>query len=535
MTAGYLALVLHAHMPFVRHPQHEDFLEEGWLHEAILESYIPLLWMLEGLANEGVDYRITISLSPTLVAMLGDPLLRERCALHLERLSELAEREVLRTRHMPDFAPTARFYLQRIERARRDYEERWKRNLILPFARLAAAGNVELITCAATHGYLPLLAETPEVVRAQLEVGISHHLRAIGSAPRGLWLPECGFYPGLDELLSQAQINYTFLETHAVDYATSAPTAGVYAPLRSPSGLTVFGRDPESTRQVWSAETGYPGDPDYREYYRDVGFDLELAALGACAHPLGIRRNVGIKYFRVTGRTEHKEPYVRERALERAAAHAAHFSAARRRQVAELGSRLNRPPIVTAPYDAELFGHWWFEGPDWLGAVLREIARDPASLNLITPSEYMAQFPENQCAMPAASSWGHKGHSEMWLNERNDWVYPHLHAAGERMVAAARHHARARASTCRALNQAARELLLAQASDWAFMMSQGTTVAYATARTGQHLAAFRRLLDMVDSGQVDAAYLASLEAQDNLFPELDFRCYQGAPGVPVRG
>lgn len=529
MSAGHLCLVLHAHLPFVRHPEHEDFLEEGWLREAILETYIPLLWVLEELADQDVDYRVTLSLSPTLVAMLNDELLRRRFRRHLDRLCDLSEREVRRTRHLPEFAETARLYRERFARARRDYDERWHEDLPGAFRRLAESGRVELITCAATHGYLPLLKQNPAAVRAQIRVAVAEHAASFGAPPRGLWLPECGYYPGLDEVLGDAGVRYTFVETHAIDHAASRPRYGVHAPLYCPSGVAAFGRDPESTKQVWSSKEGYPGHPDYREYYRDAGFDLDLEWLGECAHPLGIRRNVGIKYHRVTGATEAKAPYVRPGALTRAAEHARHFVAARRSQIENLGARMTRRPIVVAPYDAELFGHWWFEGPEWLGGVLRGAAA--GEVGLITPSEYLAAHPVNQTDTPSCSSWGYKGYSEMWLNGKNDWIYPHLHEAADRMAELAEAFPSAVDLRRRALDQAARELLLAQASDWAFIMSQGTVVPYAVRRTREHLSRFHRLAGMIRAGAIDAEALDAIEVQDNLFPRLDYRAYRRDGGV----
>lgn len=526
MSRGHLILVLHAHLPFVRHPEHDDFLEEGWLNEAILESYIPLLWVLEELAEQQLPHRLTVSLSPTLVAMLNDPLLRSRFVRYASRLSELAEREVLRTKYLPELHENAVFYRDRFDRALRDYEQRWHADLAGAFQRLEAAGHLELITCGATHGFLPLLAPSPLAVRAQVLVAVEEHERVFGSRPRGFWLPECGYYPGVDRVLEQAGVRYSYVESHAVEHADPTPRYGVFAPVRCPSGLTVFGRDPTSNRQVWSSVEGYPGDADYREHYRDIGFDLDLKSLEQVAHPLGIRRQTGIKYHRVTGRTEFKDPYVRAQALRRTTVHAEDFCASRRRQITWLAERTERPPVIVAPYDAELFGHWWFEGPEWLAGVMRTVAADPEIIDLATATDVLAERPADDTAVPSASSWGFRGYSEMWLNGTNDWIYPHLHSAAERMVELAARHPAAAGNLERALNQAARELLLAQASDWAFIMSQRTAVEYATRRTREHVARFRLLANMIDAGAIDAGALASIAEQDNLFPALDYRVYR---------
>lgn len=521
---GFLCLVLHAHLPFVRHPEHEDFLEEDWLFEAITETYIPLLQTLEGLGRDGLDFRLTMSLTPSLIEMLNDPLLRRRYTRHLSKLCELAEKEVERTAQLPDFHATAQLYLERFTRARTDYAKHWHGDLVGAFARLQQTGRLEIITCAATHGFLPLLRVNPTAVRAQIAVAVRHYTETFGRAPRGIWLPECGFYPGLDEVLKEFGLRFFFLDSHGLERAATPPKFGVHAPLFCPSGVAAFGRDSASSQQVWSAEQGYPGDAAYREFYRDIGFDLELDYLRPYIHRDGIRINTGIKYHRITDRTETKEPYVRAAALAKVAEHAAHFVAARQQQAAALRKQLGRAPVIVAPYDAELFGHWWFEGPEWLEAVLRGLATQ-TQVQLATPMDYLAAQPVQQLAMPAASSWGHKGHHEIWLNAATDWVYPHLHVAADRMTALARRFPAARGLKRRALNQAARELLLAQSSDWAFIMSRGTFTNYAAQRTRNHLLAFNELHDALLLGEVGAARLAELEQRDNLFPTLDYHVY----------
>ncbi len=526
---GYLALVLHAHLPFVRHPEHDDFLEEDWLYEAITETYIPLLWVLEGLVRDGIDFRLTLSLSPTLVTMLDDDLLRRRYAQHLDSLCELAAREVHRTRHEQQFHNTALMYRRRFERARASYQDCWKRDMVGAFRQIARSGNLEIVTSAATHGYLPLLRVNEAAVRAQVQVAARYHEDRFGAPAPGIWLPECGFYPGLDEVLKEAGYRYFFLDAHGIYHAEGRTRFGVHAPLYCPSGVAAFGRDPESAKQVWSSKEGYPGDFDYREFYRDIGFDLNLEYIGPYIHKDGIRINTGIKYYRVTGPGDGKEPYVRERALEKASQHARNFLFNRERQVEWLRGWMGRKPIVVAPYDAELFGHWWFEGPEWIDFLFRAIAAGQQIVRPLTPREYLEEYPLNQVEMPSASSWGYMGYNEVWLNGSNDWIYRHIHASADRMTELAGHFPAASGLTRRALNQAARELLLAQASDWPFIMSRGTVVEYAVRRAKEHLLRFNDLYLMLKEGRIRRDRLDALESQDNIFPHLDYRVYAETP------
>ena len=526
MPIGYLSLVLHCHLPYVRHPEHDYFLEENWFYEALTDTYLPFLEVFEGLVRDGIPFRLTLSLSPTLIAMMADPLLQTRYLRHLDRLIELSEKELDRTRRQPEFHAVARMYHERFSQSRDRFQNRYGRNLLPAFRRLEEEGVLEIITAAATHGYLPLLGVRPFAVRTQILAAVDYFHQSMGLPPDGLWLPECGYHPGLDTALREAGIRYFFVETHGLAYAQPRPRCGIYAPVYCPTGVAAFARDIESSKQVWSAEEGYPGDYDYREYYRDIGFELPMDYIRPYIHPDGIRINTGIKYYRITGKTNDKQVYHPPRAIEKAAEHAGNFIFNRQRQVEHLASTMDRPPLLVAPYDAELYGHWWFEGPEWINMLIRKLACDQEIVELITPSDYLEKFPVNQESTPSASSWGNKGYSDVWLNGRNDWVWRHLHKAARRMEELVNQYPNTGGTTRRALNQAVRELLLAQSSDWPFMMKTGQQSDYAVKRFKDHVLRFTRLADEIESGSVDEGWLKELEERDNLFPDLDYRRFR---------
>jgi 1,4-alpha-glucan branching enzyme len=529
---GYLALVLHAHLPFVRHPENNYFLEENWLFEAITETYIPLIHVFESLTCDSVDFRVTMSITPTLAAMFSDPLLQERYVRHISRLIELAEKEVARTLHDRRFHGTALMYLERFIDARNVFVDHYQMNLINAFRKFQGSGSLEIIASCATHGFLPNLNINQSSVKAQIAIGVEQYRNYFGVDPKGFWLPECGFYPGLDELLKESGIKYFFCDSHGIMNADPQPQFGVYAPVFCPSGVAAFGRDWESSQQVWSSKEGYPGDADYREYYRDIGFTLDFDYIKPYIHPDGIRINTGIKYWRITGDTEDKEPYRPSEAMARAAVHAGHFMFNRQKQVEHLFPKMDRKPIIVAPYDAELFGHWWFEGPQWIDLLARKIFHDQDTLEMITPSEYLKEYSTNQVAMPSQSSWGYKGFSEFWLEASNDWIYPHLHEAGRLMKDMAlkdidvvqgrfgQNPVRS-ALRYRAINQAARELLLAESSDWPFIIKAGTMAAYAEKRVKQHLNRFYKLHDDLEKGIVEEGWLKEIESRDNVFGDIN--------------
>lgn len=525
MKKGYLLLVLHAHLPFVRHPEHEDFLEERWLYEAITDTYIPLIQVYDRLLAEKIPFRVTMSITPTLAAMLQDELLQTRYLRHLSRLIELAEREVDRTKHDSVFHPLAQMYCQKFYSTRHIFEQAYERDLTKAFRKFQDEGCLEIMTCGATHGYLPLMLPVQNSVRAQVATACEHYEKTFGRRPRGVWLPECGYHPGYDKIFQEQGIQYFFVDSHGILHADPRPKYGVYAPIRTPAGVYAFGRDLESSKQVWSAEEGYPGDYDYREYYRDIGFDLDYGYVRPYIHPDGFRINTGIKYYRITNNTNHKEPYQLERALAKASVHAGNFMFNREKQVEYLFDRFGFKPVVVAPYDAELFGHWWYEGPAFLDFLIRKTIFDSPLLELVTAPEYLQQRSRYQPSDPSYSSWGYKGYSEVWLEGSNDWIYRHLHHASIQMQELARDFVNPNELQRRALNQAARELLLAESSDWAFIMKTGTMVAYAVYRTREHLLRFLRLHDELRRGRIDPSWLSEIEKLDNIFPNMNYRVY----------
>lgn len=525
MKKGFLSLVLHAHLPYVRHPEHEEFLEERWLYEAITETYIPLIQMLERASSERIPFRLTMSVTPPLASMLQDELLQARYLRHINRLIELSAKEIERTKKDPGLHPLALMYFHRFSASRDIFEHHYHRDLTRAFKRFLDEGLLEIITCGATHGFLPLMSPAPQSVRGQIATACEHYEDVFGRRPRGIWLPECGYYPGYDKILGENGLQYFFVDSHGILNADPQPQKGVFAPLRTPGGPYAFGRDIESSKQVWSAKEGYPGDFDYREYYRDIGFDLDYEYIKSYIHPDGLRVSTGMKYYRITGKGGHKEPYQPERAHEKAAYHAANFLFNREKQIEYLHHKFGFQPIVVAPYDAELFGHWWYEGPQFLDFLMRKTVCDSQTVELITPGEYLQRSPEQQPATPSFSSWGYMGYAEYWLQGSNDWIYFHLHAASEKMHELARRYTSPNELERRALNQAARELLLAESSDWAFIMTTGTMVPYAIKRTKDHLLRFSRLHDDLLQGTIDLKWLEELEQYDNIFPRVNYRYY----------
>jgi 1,4-alpha-glucan branching enzyme len=524
---GYWIPVLHCHLPFIKHPEYEYFLEEQWLFEAISESYIPLLMNMRRMTREGIDFRLTVSISPPLLEMSSDAHLMEKYLTYLDRLIDLSGRELNRLKEDRDFLPLASFYRKRYKEIKSFFSDTLSGNILNGFRSLRDQGSIEIITSGATHGFLPFLNNNPRAVEAQVSVAMDTFVKHFGDPAEGIWLPECAYYEGLDNILKKFDFKYFFLDSQGLMNGKPVPRYGVYAPVFTKNGVAVFARDPLSSAQVWSAEHGYPGDPWYRDFYRDAGYDLEHDYIKPFISPDGTRVFTGIKYHRITGGEGGEEPYDPAAAETKVKEHAAHFCSERIRQLELLSAEMDRPAMVLSPYDAELFGHWWFEGPDFLLHVFSEMDRT-AQIKTLTPSEYLGMFPKNQVVLPCPTSWGDKGYYDTWLNGENDWMYRHLHMMADMMVDLAdTYHEETDRTKVRLLTQMARELLLAQSSDWAFLMTTNTAREYSTRRIEEHVSNFNALRESLISDSLDMKLLESLEQKNSIFSDLDFRVFAG--------
>jgi 1,4-alpha-glucan branching enzyme len=526
MKKGYVAMVLHSHLPFVRHPETIDALEERWLFEAMSECYIPLIEIYDNLIKDGIDFNITMSITPPLMAMLEDEYLSNKYIEYLNKAIQLADMELKKNKNMnAALFENALFYFERFNRFLNIYKS-YDCNLMNAFRKFYKAGKVEIITCSATHGLLPLLMINPETVKAQLATAVQSYIDGIGSAPKGIWLPECAYTYSLDSMLKEFGLKYFISESKAILDASPRPRYGTYTPISLTNGVCTFGRDMESGQQVWSSYMGYPGDPDYREFYRDIGYEIPEEDVKEYVNKAGIRLDTGIKYYRVTGKTDNKQYYNRTAAMERVNQHAMHFAKSRNNVINSISSQMDVPPIITCPYDTELYGHWWFEGPDFIDKFIRISSEEWISYELTTPSKYLEANPVVQCSSPCPSSWGENSDYSVWLNPSNHWIYKDIHECAEKMIRLANTYSEPSELQRRALNQAARELMLAESSDWPFIIKHNTTVDYAIRRVNTHVDRFNRLYEAITKNSIDSKVLSQIEGMDNIFPEINYKIYK---------
>ncbi|WP_026828942.1 1,4-alpha-glucan branching protein domain-containing protein [Exiguobacterium artemiae] len=519
MRKGYFSLVLHAHLPYIRH-QEAHRLEERWMYEAISETYIPLLWEIDRLER---PLGWTISISPPVIEMLADSLIQDRYVEHLEDTLRLIEQELQRDL-VNEERDALLFYKERYHDLKVTFEH-WGRNLNSAFRHYKEQGYLELMTCTATHGFSPhMLSE--QAARSEIQTGLNCFERHYGYRPTGLWMPECAYTPGLDKIMYEEGIRYTFVDEHSILNADPAPKHGIGAPVYSPHGVALFPRDQIISGRIWSSVIGYPGHPDYREFYRDLAYDREWDQIAEFMHPEGLRYDTGLKLHRVTGESDQKEYYVRDWAWKRTDVHATDFAEALANHLDEQSGQDFPPFLVTAPFDAELFGHWWFEGPDFLGKTMERFG--DYGIESISPAMFLERhFQDIETVHVSMGTWGRKGYADVWINERNDWMIRHLHQLEKRLAGVVARNRHQDELTVKAKRQLIREYLLAVSSDWPFILDGQTTAQYAANRFREHIKRFeeteRRLdaqeltLDWLEERYAEYPFLADTDIEPDVF------------------
>lgn len=515
---GYLVLVLHGHQPFVRHADIDHPTEENWLFETLTDCYLPLMQVCQELLDEGVKAKLTLAFSPTLSNMLSDGYLRGRYARYLEERIAFLDRGARGEGDVELDASLTLWYRQRFAQCRRAMEDHSDGNVIARCRRFRENQAISVMASAATHAYLPLWDLYPDILNLQILAGIHQFERDFGRSPTGFWLPECGYSRRLDEHLRRWGIDYFFLARHGLLNGDPAPAYGEFAAVRTPSGTRAFARDVFTDHQVAFKRTGYPGDPLYADFESDIGLLWPSESVRELTHR-DEPATTGIRGCRAGSAA--REAYVPEAAAARCTVHAAHFVQECQRRAETLHAAIGRKPVIVGLFDMEHFGHWWMEGPLWLKLVIQKLTREPTSVKLVTAEEYLAQCPQSEVVNPSMSSWGFQGYSETWLMGRNHWIYPALYKAIEAFRVLAADHQHPSELRHAALNQYLRELLLAQASDWAFILHAQTAVEYATRRVKGHLANMTRIQAGLEQDCLDPHWLASLQDEANILADLD--------------
>jgi 1,4-alpha-glucan branching enzyme len=515
--------------------------EETWFFETISETWLPLLAAFDRLDRSRIPFRLSIALSPVLSFMLSDKVLINRYLEYVDRQIDFGARELRRTAGNPRLRAQVRRCYDEIIEKRILFTEIYERNILRVLDRYQRKGRLEIMTTAATHSFLPLYAAFPEAVQAQIEVAIFSYRRTFGRNPQGFWLPELGWSPELDRYLRSYNFSYTVVDTHGAllgrsgvcqaqagaapeeDRADSARRGSFY-PVKTPSRILALIRDYYAHRELFEAD-GICFSPGYRDYSADAGYELKRELVEPFLGKGGARIPTGFKYY---ARFRSKKTlYNAGKAHEQARVHARQFLDSRVSRLEEAGALMNETPISLCAFNADSFGRFWHEGPAFLEALFREGAERPG-LRFMNPLEYLSKqdIPQMETVMPEFSSWGFNGYAETWLDSSNDWMYRHMIRSIDRMVELAERFPNDSGLRERALNQAARELLLAQSSDWPGMLYKQKFSDFARERIESGLRNFTTIYEALGSSYISTEWLTGLERRHGIFPNINYRVFR---------
>jgi len=560
---GYFTFVLHSHLPYViSHGKWPHGLD--WLNEAAAETYIPLLDVFNRLVEEKAMPRIIIGLTPVLIEQLADKSFKEEFKSYLAEKLEAAymdENEFTREKqiHMARLAGDWHKFYQDIYD---NFTKKYKEDIVGAFKRLQDIGAIEIITSAATHGYLPLIGDDI-FVRAQVRTGVKAYKRHFGRAPKGIWLPECAYRPhykwaypvgsfgepkeraGIEEILHDENVEYFIVDGHLLEggkpigvymdrfkelktlwsqfennynkpidsgEARSAQKIYMVSSTGGNKPVAILTRDSKTSLQVWSGEYGYPGDGNYLDFHKK-------------------RFPGGLRYWKITSAKSDlgsKMVYWPDDVPQRLQENADHFISTVKSTLLEYYDRAKSPGIVVSPFDCELFGHWWFEGPRWIYLVLKGLANDP-DIELMTGAAAIEKMAPAEIVSIPEGSWGEGGFHWIWFNDWTKWTWQNLYEA-EALMKKAMVKAKTLPDPDGLYKQMARELLLLQSSDWQFLISTWSARDYAELRFSDHLDRFKRLYEIAENyakskvlSHEDIEFLKDCQQKDAPFEDIDIK------------
>lgn len=559
---GRLCIVLHGHLPYVLFHGNRPH-GEAWLHEAAAETYLPLLDIIGECALHKGRPAITVGLTPILLEQLAHDRFKTGFVAYLkDRIDSAAQdRKEFASAGETHFAHLAERWEQWYS-AKLEHFERIARDIPREFAGRASEGHIQILTSNATHAYMPLLLND-ESIRAQMAAGTASSRRRLGGVPTvGMWLPECAYRPswdhwvppvlfhdprrrpGLETFIADAGVNHFFVDSHLIAHGQpvgttaggrfqSSSDAQIYwdhkrgwREVLEPVGVVsqpepprcfAFARHPRVSEQVWSRQIGYPGAGVYLEFHKKHG-------------------ERGLRYWKVTDTAADlgaKHPYHPQDVEGTLFEQARHFCDIVRDVLREYQGRTGRAGVCVASFDAELFGHWWFEGPQFLRNVILNLAGD-SSVKLVTAEDVLAEAPPEKVMRLPEGSWGEKGDHRVWFNDQTRWMWEVEYRAENQMLALLRELPwRSNSSAKEMIERAGRELLLLQASDWPFVVHSHGAVDYGIERFAGHATRFQRCAAIARSlsaghalDAVQQSEIAEIDAHDVAFDDIDLRWWE---------
>ena len=520
-----ISLVFEAHLPYIREYNKEDDLaqagEEGRFFEYTSETLIPLLEVLERLENDHVPFRLALVISPVLCHMLNDEHLQKKYLHYIDKQIEFGRQEIERTSGLDGMNKLAQHYYNVTVDRRIAYTERYEKNLLKAFDFYRRRGKLEILASCATHAFLPFISHSPESLQAQTEIPIANYRRYFGSCPQGFWLPALGWTPDIDTYLRAYNFSYTIVDTHGLLSGKPVPKNGCFYPVKTPNGTFILTRDFYAVQEIEKISS----DESFRNNDRDAGYELPAKTVKQFLNTEGERRRTGFKYWQ---RDENNDiVYDPLAARDKVAKYARTFIEKTVNRLDIAARWMKETPISVYAHNADNFGRFWYEGPQFIEALFR-LASDYRDFQFLCPSEYIFKqdLSSIQVVTPEFSSCEVNGYGETWLNVSNDWIYRHLIRSMERMTELAERFPDDTGLKERALNQAAREILLAQSSDWPALLYKQESTEYARAQAENALRNFTTIYEALGSNYISTEWLTTLERRHNIFPNINYRVFR---------
>ncbi len=523
----FLSLVFNAHLPFVRPDKSDSMQEERYLFERLSDTYIPFLKMLDRLDADRIPFKMVVSFSPTLCHILKDELFINKYLTYADKQIEFGLRELERTSGDAELHSLARYYYDTSVDNKFLFTERYQGDILSVFELFRQKGKIEFLSTAATYAFLPFFTAYPENLQAQIEVALASHRSYFHKNPLGFWLPEMGWAPELDPCLRAYNIHYTIVNAHGLVLGDPLPKYGSFYPVKTPAGVEVFSNDFYSAKDLWDKSDGFFHDPLYRDAEKDAGYEIPSEYLYPFIQAGEPRIPTGYKYWSNDRKENNSGIYNLREARKKAEEHAKAFLNHRAERLREASNYMDMPPISVWTNNIDDFGHHWYEGIAFLDALFREAA-ERNDIQFVLPGDYLSNCPVNsyQTVVPEFSSWGVNGFAETWLDSSNDWVYRHIARSINRMIELAERFPDETGLNERALNQAAREILLIQASDWPKMISSNHNADFAKQQIESSLRNFTAIFEALGSSYASPEWLTILEEKNNIFPSINYRVFR---------
>jgi len=525
-----ISIVLAAHVPFVREHRKDDDLsqagEEGRFFEYVSETLLPLLGVLDRLESDHVPFCLGLAVSPILMFLLGDEHILNKYMLYTDKQIEFGKQEIERTSDNAGMNKLAQIYCDELLERRIAFTERYEKNILKAFDFYRRKGKVEILASSATNAFLPFIGHNAETLQAQMEIPVSGYRSYFINSPQGFWLPALGWTSAIEPYLKAYNFTYTIVDSHGLLYGKPLPEKGSFSPVKTPNGTLILARDFYAVREIEKISS----DDIYMDNTRDAGYELPPEMVSSFLNAEGERHKTGYKYWArayKSGGGKSAAVYNPQAASGRITEHARSFLENTVSRLEEASKHMEEPPISLYANNAGFFGNIWREGPQFIEALFR-MAQGYRDLQFVTPSSYIFNRKLNslQVVAPEFSSLGVNGYAETWLDVSNDWIYRHLTRSMERMTELAERFPDDTGLKERALNQAAREILLAQSSDWPALLFRQDSTEYAGNQAGNALRNFTTIYEALGSNYISTEWLTTLERKHNIFPNINYRVFR---------